>query len=233
MQVRPIEKYPALQSRYEDLEQQRKLLIKAIGEATLADNGNLYYTDFVMMGIVKRSLDLLDGIICLIDRWNYSAAGALLRLQIDSLLRLWFLKKSENSENLAKAIFEGNTFRKLKDVNGRRLTDERLRFHARDSFPWLDAVYQETSGLIHFSDKHIWISVVSLDEPIHRVNFHVKAGNDQWPEQEIEKLLVAVGLPTNGILQAVLGWANLKEQLNKSNTIQPSHKNSDTPKKES
>lgn len=191
----------------------------------MADNGNIYYTDFVIMAITKRSLDLLDGILCLLDRWNYSAAGALLRLQIDSLLRLWFLKKSENPETFAKAILEGKQFRNLKDAAGKRLTDERLRFHARDSFPWLDAVYQETSGLIHFSDKHICTSVVSLDESIHRVNFHVKAGNERWPEQEIEEFLVAVNLTTTGILLAVLGWTNLKEQFNKANKVPSIHKN--------
>ncbi len=229
MQVRPVEKYPALQNRFEDLNLQRKLLIKAVRDAVFADNGNLYYTDYVIMGITKRSLDLLDGIISLLDRWNFSAAGALLRLQIDSLLRLWFLKKSENPETFAKAIFEGKQFRDLKDAAGKRLTDERLRFHARDSFPWLDAVYRETSGLIHFSDKHIWTSVVSLDESTHRVNFHVKAGNEQWPEEELEKFLVAVNLTTTGILLAVLGWAKVKEQFKKLDSDQPSGKNTNAP----
>jgi len=212
MQQKPIDRYPRLKARYEALEQEREAHIK-LGEQMLrAGGGKLYVTDLLMLAVLKRSLDLLDAIICLTDRWNFAAAAPLLRLQIDSLLKLVYLAHLKNADVISIAILEGKSLRNLKDSEGKRLTDARLRDYARPLYPWLDRVYEETSKLIHLSDKHYLLTVESVDDKRRTVQTFIGAGDQHWPESEIDNFLDAVACTTDALLKVVLGWVISKDR---------------------
>lgn len=148
MQQKPIDRYPKLRARYAVLEKQRRTHSDLVQKLLTVGDGNICETDLVVVAVIKRSLDLLDGIICLTDRWNFAAAAPLLRLQVDSLLRLVYLTQLEDADDVSKAILAGKSFRKLKVSDGKPLTDARLRDYARGFYPWLDRVYKEMSKLI-------------------------------------------------------------------------------------
>jgi len=216
MQQEPMERYPKLRARYEILEQQKQVHLDLGQQMMTVGGGKLYVTDLVMLAVLKRSLDLLDGIICLTDRWNFAAAAPLLRLQIDSVLKVVCLAHLENADVVSTAILEGKSLRNLKDSDGKFLSDARLRDYARRFYPWLDRVYEETSKLIHLSDKHFFLPVESVDDETRVVQMLIGAGTQNWPESEIDNFLDAVGCTTDALLKVVLGWVISKDRAIKA-----------------
>ncbi|MBA7716516.1 hypothetical protein ES703_125589 [subsurface metagenome] len=175
-------------------------------------DGNIYVTDLVMIGVLKRSLDILDGCVSLVERWNFSAAAPLLRLQLDSLLRLVYLATLKDADAVSMEIIKGHSFRNMKDREGKKLTDARLRDYARPLYPWIDKVYKQTSKLIHFSDKHYFLSVNSLNKQSRTVEHFIGEGVTNWPESEINSFLDAMGCTTDALLKVVIGWTISKQR---------------------
>lgn len=205
MKQKPTDKYPKLRVRYEIIERQKRAHFDLFQELRTADGGNVYSTDLFIEAVLKRSLDLIDGIICLTNRWNFIAAAPLLRLQLDNLLRLSYLPQSENPSEVVEAVLRGESFQKLKDSEGKCLSDKRLRYHARSLYPWLDRVYEETSKLVHLSNKHFFLPVTSVDDKERTMTTSFRVGIPHWPESEIDNFLNAASWATDALLKVVRG----------------------------
>jgi hypothetical protein len=116
--------------------------------------GGMFYLDWVVIAMTKRSVDLIDAAIALVDRWNFTASAPLLRLQLDNVLRLTYLSNCKNAEEVCHQLIAGIRMDKLKDEEGKRLTDRRLCEIAQEHFPSIDGLYGETSRMVHLSNKH-------------------------------------------------------------------------------
>ena len=205
----PKDRFPKLIAAYAVLDEQRALHATLYLTISDAAGGQIYAADLFMQAALKRSLDLLDAIVCLIDRWNFVAAGPLLRLQIDTLLRLVYLATLTNADEMAIAMLQGKRL-KEKGASGKPLTDARMRELARPMYPWIDRVYSETSKLIHFSDKHFFSPVTSVADRTVETYFGV--GMPHWNERDVAELLCAFGVSTDAILKNVLGWIIHKDK---------------------
>lgn len=120
-----------------------------------ADNGNLYLPDILFMTMIQRSYGLVEAVIDCVDAYNLVAAAPLLRLQLDSLVRACYVAHAPSADDVVKALLEGTEFRKMKDSEGKQLTDGRLVELATPHHPWVQAVYKETSGWVHLSRNHV------------------------------------------------------------------------------
>ncbi|MGD0808623.1 MAG: hypothetical protein ABSA91_02760 [Acidimicrobiales bacterium] len=106
-----------------------------------------------------RSYSLVDGYIDAFDNWNPVVAAPLVRMQLDNLVRLSYLATAPSATDVARHLVLGGEFQRLKDPQGKFLTDAQLVRHAQDAHPWVSAVYEATSGWVHFSPSHIWAAV--------------------------------------------------------------------------
>jgi hypothetical protein len=208
----PIEKYPGLEPYLETLKRLRKDHYPITAEMLSVANGDMFATDFVMLGILNRSINLLDGITCLLERWNFTAAVPLLRLQLDSLLRLCYLASLTDVEEVSIRIIKGKSFLSIKDKEGQKLTDVRLRKYASNKYPWVDNIYKETSKMIHLSDKHCFLATDSIDEEERSVTFCIGEGDHRWSEPEIAKFLATMGKVTKALLEHIVGWTVNKQR---------------------
>ncbi|MHB8730531.1 MAG: hypothetical protein ACYDAB_01915 [bacterium] len=206
----PAQKYPQLKSKLERLHDLAQQHHKIVGRMIEAATGNLYYPDFVIMAILQRSLDILDATSVLIARWNFNAVAPLLRMQVDNLLKLFYLARCENPIDIAQAMLSDKPLYRFADEKGRRLTDARLRAHARRHFPWLDDVYKETSRMIHLSDKHFFNTIESVSEDDRSVVFRIRTGAPHWPPQEIGNFLDSTITTTEAVLNIADGYATAK-----------------------
>lgn len=211
----PVEKFPALQERFNGLKKLRQAHLDVGREMVLADGGTLYATDLVIAGLLKRSLDLLDSITTLVERWNFTASASLLRLQLDSLLKLRYLAILTDPDAVSMEILGGHSLQKMKDKDGNKLTDARLRDYTRSEYPWIDEVYRETSKLVHFSEKHIFSTVQSLDKESRIVDFFIGEGFPNWSEQDIASLIDVMEVATKALLELVAGWTGSKQYRGK------------------
>jgi hypothetical protein len=148
----------------------------------------------------------------LLETGNLTAAIPLLRLQLDNLLRLTYLVTLPNDDEFSKQVLEGKHTRSITDAQGRKLTDARLRDYARPHYPWIDDIYNRASGLVHFSDVHVFRAVKTEPEKGPRdISFQV--GHIPWPDHVGLEVEETFGYVTGQILSVVEQWGQHKATL--------------------
>jgi len=214
---KPSELYPQVaeyEKRLKDFIQE----VLDVGKEMLSvAGGELYIPDMFFTAVLNRSVNLIEAILVLTSRWNFIAAGPLIRLHLDTLLRLSYLRTTKNPDSFVMKILQGKQVDKIKDEEGKRLTDARLRDYARSIFPQVDNVYKETSRLIHFSDKHVFTCIEALDETGRMAGFSIGEGSSRWREKDILFLLECAITITEAILAIGRGWVLEKAQIEQSN----------------
>jgi hypothetical protein len=206
----PFERYPQLSTYQRVVEEQKTLHIEIGHRLVTAGGGAIHIVDLVMMGVLKRSLDLLGGAIVLVEQWNFTAAAPMLRLQLDNSLKLVYLRHAPDAGLVAQDILSGKQFNKLKDSDNKPLTDARLREYARPYYPWIDSVYEQTSKMIHFPNKHCFFIAKAVDEETRTVKFVIEEGLPDWPEAELDEFLHALTHSTEALLKIIEGWVQSK-----------------------
>lgn len=133
-------------------EETKTLVVKIIGE-------NLLKEDLCICATLDRSLRLTDGFISMMEMRNLTCAGALLRLQMDNCLRLFAFFIANDRNEAIDCIIDGGVFNKLKDKDGKRMSDGYLKEKLDKYDPGFSGVYNQASGFIHFSSKAFYQSV--------------------------------------------------------------------------
>jgi hypothetical protein len=214
---KPSELYP----RVAECEKRLNDLIREtinIGKEMLSVDERIYTSDIFLMGVMNRSINLMDAILVLTDRWNFVAAGPLTRVHLDTLLRMSYWKTLRNDKDFLRRMLDGEQINNIRDKEGRKLTEARLRDYTRSIFPQVDNVYNETSRLIHFSNKHMFTCIESLDDSGRKVKFSIGRGSSgaaRWGEEDILILLECIIAITDGILAVGREWVKEKAQMSK------------------
>ncbi len=204
------EKFPSTKKHYDALEKYNDLVISTSFRMLKGNNYPIFVPDMLIIGIAKRCIDLNDAISILSNKWNFVASAPLLRIQLDNLLKLVYLKSTNFSDVFCKEVIEGKSFLDLKDVDGKKLSDARLRDYARKEYPWIDGLYKELSKHVHFSDKHMFLTINSVGED-RTSTFFIGKGNETWPEEEVNAFLSAAARIMQEILAIVEVWVAFKE----------------------
>lgn len=140
----------------EELEGDRKALLSVAERMARAHGASLYPFDVLANGAIARSLSLTKGFAEMIRQRNLACAGALVRLQLDTALRFTAGWLVDNPHDFAMKVLSGTQIDRLKDRDGNRLRDKRLREGVSSAHPWVPEVYAVASDFIHLSDKHLW-----------------------------------------------------------------------------
>lgn len=130
---------------------------------TVADKG-LYPIDLFLVAAMGRSFSLVDGFLDAFDRWNLIVAAPILRMQLDTLVRVAYVAHAPSADEIVLDVLGGGEFRHIKDADEKRLSDARLLEHAGANHPWVAAVYKATSGWVHFSPEHLRVTWQVRDE---------------------------------------------------------------------
>ena len=179
-----------------------------------ASDGDLYEIDLVLAGVMVRSYGLVDGFIDAFDTWNPIVAAPLLRMQLDTLVRLSFMVRAPNASAVAQHILLGGEFRKLKDGDGKFLADVRLLEHAKPFHSWVEPVYKATSGWVHFSPSHVHAALrLERDkdgQATNTLNIAIPLQNERIPLSALEELVGAMIKATEEIFGYVEIWEQRK-----------------------
>jgi len=162
-------------------------------ERLYPSGSGLHICDHVVIGVLNRTADLLDGILLLTDNWNFVAAVPLVRLLVDSLIRLMYLESRPDRDTLAKKVLAGTSFRELRDTDKAKLTDRRLVDLAARRYRWVSEVYAQTTDFVHLSHRVCFQPFSPLDE---NDDCHMWVGGSgrTWPEDAIDALYeMAIG----------------------------------------
>ncbi len=145
----------SIDRRIQNLKELDELQIELI-QAILAANGGIFYSlDLVFLAALNRSRSNINAFISLLKLENYIGALPFVRMQLDSVLRIYALWLVDAPQELAEKILNGERLNTLKDRTGRNMTDKRLCEAVAQHEPWVSKVYNSGSGFIHLSNTHI------------------------------------------------------------------------------
>jgi hypothetical protein len=147
-----------------------------------ADQGSLFPFDLVVIGIIKRSLSLTSAFLLLVNEFNMIASRALLRMHIDTVLRLsafWLVK---DPHELAHQVIKGKQINHMKDKKGQIMTDSYLANNLSRNYNWIKKVYRYTSGYIHFSERHLFDPISELDDKTRTIRYLINDKDYKFPE---------------------------------------------------
>lgn len=106
--------------------------------------GRVFLPDLILTAMIQRSYGIVDALIDAVDTYNMHAAAPLLRLQLDTLFRAHYIASGPDLDDLTNRLLRGEEFRKIKDAEGKNLTDVRLKELAGEVHGWAMPVYRET-----------------------------------------------------------------------------------------
>ena len=206
-----------LQKHLTDLDNEGDELIST-GKNLLENFGMSEFTLFCT-AILNRTINLNRGFVTLVKDSNYIAAAPLVRLNLDSLLRLFASTQSEyDYETFAQKVRNGDRINQMKDKKGKnQLRDSELvkRLKKIKGFKWTEDIYDIGSGFVHLSNKHVISS--------YRIEDTVMSGgirkNDEFIS--IDEKIAATHYMTQsskGIRIFIGGWM---ENINKARLPNP------------
>lgn len=166
----------------EQLSTIQKELPKLGNKILSADQGKLFSFDLVVIGIIKRSLSLTSAFMLLVKEFNMVSSRALLRMQIDTILRLSAFWLVEDPHKLAHQVIKGKQINRIKDKTGHLMTDSYLADKLSEHYNWIKKVYKYTSGYIHFSERHLFDPISEIDDNNRIIRYLINDKDYKFPE---------------------------------------------------
>ncbi len=171
--------------------------------------GAFYGLDFLAYAVLKRSLALIAGFSTLLRAKNFVCAAALIRLHLDSLLRFAAGTLVDNPHKFATEVMKGQHVRKLKDKKGHLMTDQYLVSCLSLHNPWIQRVYNATSGYVHLSSKHIF-NALKPGDGMGSGSLAISKEDEFISDRERVKACAAMQAITDLILHYLESWRDAK-----------------------
>ena len=170
----------------------------------------LYGFDLLAIAAAKRSIALSVGFRSMVSDQNLICAGAILRLQLDTALRIFAGFIVDDPHDFAIAVIEGKRINQMKDQNGRLMTDHYLITELARKYPeyqWIKSTYKETSNYIHFSDTHFF-STLDRDTREDQTGFRIMIGprDNDIPDDIYEDAITTFHNSTEILVRLIEGW---------------------------
>jgi hypothetical protein len=138
--------------------------------------------DFFVIGALRRVLAQARGFRDLIAGKNFPCAAAILRMQLDTAMRINALFLVEDVNGCCMAVLDGARFNTLKAADGKKLSDAYLRAKLAATYPWVSSVYEQTSDFVHLSGRHLWSAIVSADDETRTAYFLISGSDPPRPD---------------------------------------------------
>ena len=115
----------------------------------------------------------------------------MIRLQLDSAMRLFACLIAAEPEKLILHILDGGKPSKFKDIDGVPLSDHRLHTKLSEHYPEVSHKYKDSSGFVHLSTRHIAdIWDASASKP-GKLVFTKPDALPHWDELQVRATMVA------------------------------------------
>lgn len=203
-----------LEAAIRHLRDSAAIQIQLAHHALGADKAALFADDLVLIGIVQRSLDLIDAFALLTECGNAAAAIPLLRLQLDSCMRFFACSLLLDKSELLTKLLSGEPITKIKTPDGQRLTDAFLHKKLSEIFPWFSHVYQFACRFVHLSTPGMLSGVTSVGSDEDRtVRFHIGRGvGREWREHDRKEAVDAFIGATEILCSLIGSWEFAKKE---------------------
>lgn len=195
-----------------ELDEKTKILTQ-LGKTSLLTPPGFYTFDIFVNGLLNRSVNLLRGFTSLMRDKNFIAAAPLVRLHLDSLLRLFAPQLiGYNIDEFALKVIGGTPIRQIKDKDNQKLNDARLveKISEIEPFKWVKKVYDTGNSYVHYSDQLIFASMKATGEE-RMVNFTVGQHDEFISLSEKHGAVHWMHEITDGVIFLTNSWIVQKE----------------------
>ena len=187
-----------------------------VGNRVYTSFYGIFVFDIFITAILNRTININRGFISEIKSNNFICAAPLVRIQLDSLLRLYAsLLINYNIDEFAMKILKGASVRDLVDSKGKKMNDRYLvdSMCKIEKFSWVKTIYEASNGFIHLSDKHIFTS--SKIKKNNRILQSIIKKNDDFVplEEKIGAIKYQFEI-TKAIIDLVESWSQRKASYN-------------------
>lgn len=201
---------PQLEAALDEFDTIEGALREAAMSLMKAYGGAVYPLDLLANAAIKRAMSLNSAFSMLLRADNFLAAAHLVRLQLDSALRLSAAWIVDDCHAFAGAVLKGVSIRDQRDRAGKKMTDAYLVSVLSKEEPWISKVYEATSGYIHLSEKHIFNTLSLSEEPnTLRIEISPKSGPVR-DESKLEAVMAMMAI-NRLLLRYLAGWHRTKE----------------------
>ncbi len=196
----------AIESGLAELEEDENAMLDRSAVMIQAYDGAFYGFDLFANGAVNRYLALSAGFRMLIRDRNLICAGALLRLQLDTALRFFAGFIVEKPHEFAFEVFDGKQIRRLKDQDGKLMTDRYLLTKLAKEYAWIKRVYERTSGYVHMSGTHIASIFGDVNHENRSVDIKIGWRDKDLPDSIYLEAIAAFRESTTILARYIDGW---------------------------
>ncbi len=198
-----------IEEELKKLEAFDKIFIEAFKQL-FTPNEEFFSLDILVVGVINRSLSLCSGFCLLVKEKNFIAASHLVRPYLDNYLRFHAVWLVSDPHDFAHRIIKGERIDRIRDRKNNLLRDSYLAQEAAKNHPWMLNVYNETSGFIHLSKKHLSVSMILKDKQARLGEFGVSK-NDLYIPDELRLEAIACMIDISEcILTLINGWISTK-----------------------
>ncbi len=133
---------------------------------------------------IRKTTSLSHAFCLLIRAKNTLAATALIRLQLDTALRISGLSLIGDLDDAGAKLMNDESYRSLRSRDGERLDDALLHRNLDKHYPGLSEAYQTTSSFVHLSASHIKSGLIERPG-VSTLFFHMNGTDDAQSDEEI------------------------------------------------
>lgn len=193
------------------LDDDRSALLRLHHEGYAKPGSAIFPLDLLALGAAKRAVSANSAFKQMIEAWNLTSARTMLRTHIDTGLRFSAAWLVDKPHDFATDVMKGERIDKMKDRDGKRLTDAYLVETRSDEYPWLPAVYKELSGYVHFSGSHVGASMERLEGDDGAVMFLISETDLKFPEFSWIEAIECFREATDMLARFLNGYALTKQ----------------------
>ncbi|RLA03516.1 MAG: hypothetical protein DRQ54_10665 [Gammaproteobacteria bacterium] len=176
-------------------------------------NGKIFPCDALYLSVLNRSLELFDGFLLLAKNGKYGCCMAMLRMQLDNVLRFYGVLLTEDPHETSNNIFKGTPLYKIKDKKGKQLKDYYLVECLSENNDWISRVYKLCSSYVHLSDQHIFHMLGRTEDAGNgERNFYIGSSDEHVEEKHRIELVNAFAVVTKGIFKFFPEWEKLSKE---------------------
>jgi len=194
-------------AKFEDVESRIRDLWLAIMKA---DEGKIFPLDTYVQGVIKRTLSQAMGIRVLLENANLMCARSLLRMQIDTAMRLFAARLVPNPHDFAQAVLDGKQINRMETKDGHKMTDYFLSTELAKKYEWVRRVYEHTSGYVHMSQSQFMLTVEVANED-RSMRWLVAADDRHMPVGSFVEVAECFIAATEIVIEYLEGWQFTKE----------------------
>lgn len=172
-----------------------------------ADQDRLTAEGHLVAAALIRSLALTEGFLSMVEQANRFAAVPLIRMQLDSAMRVLACSLVTDPFDFARHILEGGRPSQYTSRDGVRLFDAFLLDELAKRTPHVRDIYEETSGFVHLSRHHLF-GVVDVDKVFsdQKIVFHEYQSIPPWSEADRKSAILLFSWASEVLLDMCKDW---------------------------